>query len=74
MAIGAPTGSGWARFGGGADALMLRELDATHQSSGEPGDGQGGFAPDLAVGDVGQEASDSCAEIVGSDVICREGK
>ena len=53
---------------------MLSELDAMHQSSGEAGDCGGGFAFDWAVGDVGQEAGDSGAEIVGRDVISREEK
>jgi hypothetical protein len=51
---------------------MLRELDATHQSSGEAGDCGGGFAFHWAVGDVGQEAGDSGAEIASRDVISRE--
>src|SRR5580704_9502796 len=70
--FGTATGFGQGRFGGGADALMLSELDATHQSSGEAGDCGGGFAFHLAMGEVGQEAGDSGAEIAGRDVISRE--
>jgi len=61
-------------LGGGTDALMLSELDAVHKSSGEAGDCGSGFAFHLAMGDVRQEAGDSCAEIVGSDVVSREEK
>jgi hypothetical protein len=74
MRFKASTGSGRTRFGGGADALMLSDLDATHQSSGEAGDCGCGFAFHLAKGEVGQEAGDSGAEIMSRDVISREGK
>jgi hypothetical protein len=74
MRFKASTGSGRTRFGGGADALMLSDLDATHQSSGEAGDCGCGFAFHLAKGEVGQEAGDSRAEIAGRDAISREEK
>jgi hypothetical protein len=69
-----PTGSGLACFGGGADVLMLSELDGMQQSSGEAGDRGSGFAIDLAMGEVGQESGDSHAEIAGGDAISREEK
>lgn len=70
----APTRSGWTRFGCGEDTLMLRELDAAHQNSGEAGDCGGGFAFHWAMGEVGQEAGDSGAEIMRGDVISSEEK
>jgi hypothetical protein len=58
----------------GSDELMLSELDGLHQSFGQVGEGGSGFGFDLALGDVGQEACDSHAEILGRDAISREEK
>jgi hypothetical protein len=74
MGFVAPPGSGQKRFARGADELMLSELDGLHQGSGEAGDRGSGFAFDLAIGDAGQEAGDSFAEIVAGDVISGQRK
>jgi hypothetical protein len=72
--FGAAARPGRTRFGGGADVLMLSELDGVQQCSGEAGDCRGGFVFDLVMGELGLEAGDSHAEIAGRDAIPREEK
>ncbi len=54
----------------GVDVLVLRELDGLHDGLAEVGEGRGGLAVGLALGDGSEEAGRGSGEVAGGNVAC----